>query len=89
MKRTVIKPGQIWVTRRGKNTRTPFRAVKAVLAPKEDDATVTVAYSSGGDANWLHVIDHESFMAWIRRHQAKPTRTRRPRTLVLRPNAAQ
>lgn len=84
MKRTVIKPGQVWVTRRGKKTRTPFRAVKAVLEPKDDAAAVTVAYSSGGDANWLHVIDRESFKAWIRRHDAKATRTRRPRTLVLR-----
>lgn len=83
MKRTVIKPGQVWVTRRGKKTRTPFRSVKAVLGSPAGEG-VTVAYSSGGDANWLHVIDRESFVVWIRRHQAKATRTRAPRTLVLR-----
>ena len=82
MKRIAIKPGQVWVTRRNKNTRTPFRAVKAVLKPAPE--IDQVAYSSGGDANWLHVVDRESFLRWISRHDAKATRTRRPRTLVLR-----
>lgn len=82
MKRIIIKPGQVWVTRRGKSTSTPSRRVIGTVRPAVMSVSgMRVIYSAGGDARRC---DRASFLRWIARHDAKPTRTRRQRTLVLR-----
>lgn len=79
MKRINIKRGQIWVTRRTARTSTPSRRILNANFCAVD----RVLYSIGGDG-YSRECHRDSFLAWIRRHQAKATRTRRPRTLVLR-----
>ena len=82
MKRIVIKAGQVWVTRRGKRTSTPSRRIIGTVKPASAPlARMRVWYSTGGDAR---SCERDSMLRWIARHDAKATRTRRPRTLVLR-----
>jgi hypothetical protein len=64
----------VWVTRRPA-TRTPSRRVVATAEGR-------ICYSIGGDVTrWCQP---RAFRLWIRRYQAVATRTRRPRSMLLR-----
>lgn len=76
------KPGQVFVCR-DKATRTPSRRVVAIVDGKAQGmAPRKVCYSTGGDKpRWCQ---WRAFRLWIHRYNAVASRTRRPRTLVLR-----
>lgn len=68
-----IKAGTVYVTR-NMPTRTPSRRVLTV-------ADGRVCYSSGGDTTrWCSL---RCFRLWLRRYQAKKTRTRMARKMKL------
>jgi len=81
-----IRPGQVWVSRRPE-TRTPSRRVISVIgmdfsADAGGGSDVRICYSTGSEkTRWCAV---RAFRLWIRRYRAVATRTRRPRSLVLR-----
>lgn len=75
MSRTIrISAGQIWVTR-NPVTRSPSRRVIDVVGGM-------VCYSTG--TSMTRWCQRRAFRIWIRRYHAVATRTRRPRTIVLR-----
>lgn len=73
-----ISIGQVWVTR-AKKTRTPSRRVVGVASGR-------ICYSTGSDrTRWC---GSPTFRAWVKRYNAKATRTRRARSLQLRDGGA-
>lgn len=86
MKRIVIKAGQVWVTRRSKNTSTPTRTVLCTVRGERIKGLRALGdvVFRGDSGHESRKTRREAFVAWIRRHDAKATRTRRPRSLVLR-----
>lgn len=86
-KPTSLRPraGQVFVCR-DKATRTPSRRVISTVRPPDVELEQTrVCYSTGGTT--VRWCDLRAFRLWVKRYAAKPTRTRRPRTLVLRGGA--
>lgn len=76
--RISIRAGQVWVTR-AKKTRTPSRRVIGVAGGR-------ICYSTGGErSRWCGA---PAFRAWVKRYNAKATRTRRARSLQLRDGGA-
>jgi len=77
-----VADGQVWVIRSRvalANSRTPSRRVVAVAGDR-------VCYSTGSGINrWC---SRRAFRIWVRRYHAVQTRTRRPRSMVLRARMA-
>lgn len=75
------RPGQVWVCR-DRKSRTPSRRIVSTVAVQGKPATMKVCYSTGHAAlRWCRL---NAFREWVRRYKAVATRTRRPRTMVLR-----
>lgn len=74
-----LKPGQVFVSRK-KGTRTPSRRIVAIGST--DGKVRVIHYCSG--SNHVRACQPRAFNLWASRYAVVATRTRRPRSMVLR-----